>query len=126
MDFGAAKLLGRHGIPGRGLNKRRPAQKDRAVALHDDALVAHGGNIGAARGARPHDERDLRNARRRHLRLVVEYAAEMALVRENLVLLRKESAARVHKVKARQAVIPGDVLGARDVFLRSADNRCRP
>src|SRR5258708_31815484 len=46
-------------------------------SLDDDALVRHRRDIGAARRARAHDHGDLRNALRRHRRLVVEDAAEM-------------------------------------------------
>ena len=40
----------------------------------------------------------------------------MALVRENLVLLRKEGAARIDEVQAGQAIVPRDVLGAQVLF----------
>ena len=58
------------------------------------------------------------NALRRHLRLVVEDAAEMPLVRKDLVLLRQEGAAGIHHVDAGQIVLPGDVLGAQMLLHR--------
>ena len=47
---------------------------------------------------------------RRHLRLIVEDAAKMPLVRKNLVLHRQEGAAGIHHVDARKVVLPRDVL----------------
>ena len=43
VDVGAAELLGRDHLAGRGLHQRRAAQEDRALVAHDDALVAIAG-----------------------------------------------------------------------------------
>ena len=51
VDLGAAELLGRHVLAGRGLHQRRAAEEDRAGALDDDRLVAHRRHVGAAGGA---------------------------------------------------------------------------
>ena len=118
MHVGAAEFLGGDDLAGGGLHQRRPAEEDRALVAHDDALVRHRRHIGAAGGARAHHDRDLRNALRRHLRLVVEDAAEMPLVRENLVLLRQEGAAGIDHVDAGQVVLPRDILGAQMLLHR--------
>jgi len=110
MHVGAAEFFRRHDLAGRGLHQRRAAEKDGALIAHDDALVRHRRNIGAARRARTHHDRDLGNAGGRHLRLIVEDAAEMPLVGKNLVLHRQEGAAGIHHVDAGQIVLPGDVL----------------
>ncbi len=112
VHVGAAELLGAHLLAGRRLHQRRAAEKDRALAAHDDALVGHGRHVGAARGARAHDHGDLRDALGRHVGLVVEDAAEVLAVGKHLVLVGQVGAAGVHQVDARQAVLLGDLLGA--------------
>ena len=112
MDARAAKLFGGHVLARRGLHQRRAAQEDRARAADDDRLVAHRRDVGAAGRARAHDQRDLRDARRRHPRLVVEDAAEVLAVGEDVVLERQERAAGVDQVDARQAVLERDLLSA--------------
>ena len=118
MHVGAAEFFGRDHLAGRRLHQRRAAEKDRALIAHDDALVRHRRHIGAAGGAGAHHDRDLRNARRRHLRLIVEDAAEMPFVGKNLVLLRQERAAGIDHVDAGQIVLPRDILGAQMLLHR--------
>ena len=110
VDVGAAEILGRHLLAGRGLHERRTAEEDGAGAVDDDRFVRHRRDVGAARGARAHDDRNLRDALRRHPRLVVEDAAEVLAVGEDLGLQRQEGAARVDEVDARQAVVERDLL----------------
>src|SRR5262249_52443255 len=86
VDFAAPQLFGGDDFPRGGFHQRRAAEEDRALVLHDDRLVAHRRDIRAARGARAHYHGDLRDAPRREVRLVVEDAAEVLLVREHLVL----------------------------------------
>ena len=116
VHVGAAELLGRHLLAGRRLHQRRAAEEDGAGVLHDDRFIAHRRDVGAARGARAHHHRDLRDAGRAHPRLVVEDPPEVVAVGEDLVLQRQERAAGVDQVDARQAVLLGDLLGA-DVLL---------
>ena len=78
----------------------------------DDRLVRHRRHIGAAGRAGAHHAGDLRNAEGREGRLVVEDAAEMLAVREDLGLVRQVRAAAVHQVEARQTILPGDLLCA--------------
>ena len=113
MHVGAAEFFRRDHLAGRRLHQRRSAEKDRALVAHDDALVRHRRNIGAAGGAGAHHDGNLRDALRRHLRLIVEDAAEMPLVGKDLVLLRQEGAAGIHHVNAGQIVLPRDILGAK-------------
>src|SRR5262249_31670164 len=61
VHIGAAQILGADHLAGRRLYQRWAAEKDRALALDDDAFVAHCRDIGAAGGARPHHDRDLRH-----------------------------------------------------------------
>ena len=124
MHVGAAELLGRYLLAGRRLDQRRPAQKDRALALDDDAFIRHCRHVGPAGRARTHDHGDLRNAGRRHPRLVVEDAAEMVAVGKDLVLGRQEGAAGIDQIHARQVVFLGNFLGPQ-VFL-DGDRVIRP
>ena len=125
VHVAAAERLGVDDLAGRRLHERRAAEEDRALVADDDGLVAHRRHVGAARGAGTHDHRDLRNARGREPRLVVEDAAEVLAVREHLVLQRQEGAARVDEVDAGQAVLERDFLRAqvlldRDRIVRAA------
>ena len=112
MDLRAAEVLRRDLLAGRGLHQRRAAEEDRAGALHDHGLVAHRRHVRAAGGRRAHDERDLRDARRRHPGLVVEDPPEVLPIREDVGLQRQERAAAVDEVDARQPVLERDLLRA--------------
>jgi len=121
VDVGAAELLGGHDLAGGGLHERRPPEEDGALPLDDDRLVAHRRDVGAARGARPEDHGDLRDVQGRQPRLVVEDAAEVVAVGEDLVLHRQERAAGVDEVDARQVVLEGDLLGAEVLLHRQRE-----
>ena len=110
VHVGAAELLGRHHLADRGLHQRRPAEENGALVLHDHGLVRHRRHIGAAGGAGAEHGGDLRNAGRRHLRLVVEDATEVIAVREDLILQRQERAAGIDQIDARQAIVARDLL----------------
>ena len=118
MHVGAAEFFRRDHFAGGGLHQRRSAEEDRALVAHDDALVRHRRHIGAAGRAGAHHDRDLRDALRRHLRLVVEDAAKVALVGKDLVLQRQEGAAGIDHVDAGQIVLPGDILRAQVLLHR--------
>ena len=118
VDVRASELLRRHVLPGRGLHERRAADEDRARSADDHRLVRHRGDVRAARGARPHDDRDLRDPERGQARLVEEDPAEVVAVGEDLGLERKERSARVDEVEARQAVLPRDLLRAQVLLHR--------
>ncbi len=110
MQHPAAELLGGHLLPRRGLHQRRAAEEDRALVADDHGLVAHRRDVGAARRARPHHRRQLRDPLRRHRRLVEEDAAEVLAVGEDLVLHRQVGAARVDQVDAGQPVLQRHLL----------------
>jgi hypothetical protein len=112
VHVAAAELLGGDDLARGRLHERRAAEEDRALLADDDRLVAHRGDVGAARRARPHDARDLRDAELRHRRLVEEDPPEVLAVGEDLVLERQERAARVDEVHARQPVVQRDLLRA--------------
>jgi hypothetical protein len=112
MHFRAAKLLRRHHLPGGRFHQRRAAEEDRALSLDDHRLVRHRRHVGAAGGARAHDAGDLRDAGGRHVGDVVEDAAEVLAVGEDVVLLGEEAAAGIHQVEARQPVLRRDLLRA--------------
>ena len=121
VHVGAAQFLGGHILARGGLHQRRPAQKDRARALDDDGFVAHGRHVRAARRARPHDGRDLRDAGRAHDGLVMEDAAEVVHVGEDLVLHGQEGAARVDEIDARQPILQRHLLGAQVLLDRQRE-----
>ena len=118
VHVGAAQVLRRHGLAGRGLHERRAAEEDRALPAHDDGLVRHGGHIGAAGRARAHHHSDLRDAFRRHARLIVEDAAEMLAIGEDLGPMRQIGAAAIDEIEARQAVLDRDFLRAQMLLHR--------
>ena len=93
------------------------------VPRDDHRLVAHRRDVGAAGGARAHHDRDLRDALRRHPRLVEEDPPEVLAVGEDLGLERQERAARVDEVEARQPVLLGDLLRAQVLLHREREVR---
>ena len=123
VDVGAAELLGRHLLPRRRLHQRRPADEDRPRPGHDHRLVAHRRHVGAARRARAHHDRDLRDPLRRHPRLVEEDPPEVVAVGEHLRLQRQKRPARVDEVDARQPVLLRDLLRAQMLLHRQREVR---
>ena len=111
VHVGPAELLGGDLLAGRGLHERRAADEDRAGSAHDDRLVRHRGDVGAAGRARAHHDRDLRHAQGRQPGLVEEDPPEVVAVGEDLRLQGEERAARVDEVDARQPVLASDLLG---------------
>jgi hypothetical protein len=65
-----------------------------------------------------HNRRELRDALRRDDRVVAEDAAEVVLVREDLILERQKDPGRIDEVDEWQAVVSGDSLGAEDLLRR--------
>ena len=110
VQLTATQLLRGHLLPDGRLHERRAAQEDGALVAHDHGLVAHGGHVRAARGARAQHGGDLRDAAAGEVRLVVEDPPEVVPVREHLVLQWQERPAGVHQVHARQPVLRGDLL----------------
>ncbi len=112
VHIAAAQIFGAHDFTRRGLHQRRTTEKDRALVANDHGFVAHRRHIRAASGARAHHAGDLRNAQSRQVRLVIEDAAEMFLIREHFILHGQERAAGVDQVHAGQAVLTRDFLSA--------------
>ena len=126
VHVGAAEIFGAHLLAGRRLHQRRPAEEDGALIAHDDALVRHRRHIGAAGGAGAHHDRDLRDAQRRHARLVVEDAAEMALVRERSRPAAAGTRRRNRPGRRRAGGSRARSPGRADASSPSSDSRCRP
>ncbi len=112
VEVAAAELLGGDDLADRRLHQRRSAEEDRALVADDHRLVAHRGDVGAACRAGSEHRRDLRHARCRHPRLVVEDAPEVVAIREDLVLHRQERPAGIDEVHAGQPVLECDLLRA--------------
>ena len=104
------QVLSRYHLASRSLHKRRTSEEDRPLIADDDRHVRHGRHVGAAGGAGAHDHGDLRDARRAHVGLVVEYTAEVVAVGEDLVLLRQVRAAGIDEVDAGQTAFRRDLL----------------
>ncbi len=118
MDVGSAQFLCSHHFTGGGLYQGRSAEEDRTLVLDDDRLVAHRRHIGSPCRAASHDDGDLRNAFRRHGRLIVKDASEMIPIRKDLVLPGQVRSAGIDKIDAGQAVLPGNLLGAQMLLHR--------
>ncbi len=118
VHLGAAERLRVDDFTRGRLDQRWAAKKDRAVAAHDDRLVAHRRDVGATSRARTHHHGNLRNVQRRHARLVVEDPTEVLLVRKHLVLQRQKRAAGVHQVDAGQMIFQGHLLCAQMLLYR--------
>ena len=116
VHVGTAQVFGADDFTGGGFYQRRAGQEDGALVAHDDGFVGHGGYVGTAGGAQAHDDGDLGNVVGGHAGLVVEDAAEVVAVGEDVVLPWQVGAAGVDQVDAGQAVLQGDFLGAQ-VFL---------
>ncbi len=112
MNISPAQILGADHLARRGLHQWRTAQKDRALPAHNHSLVGHGRHIGPACRAGAHHHRDLRNAGSGEVRLIVEDAAEMFAIREDIRLVREVGAARIDEIDARQPVLQRDLLRA--------------
>ena len=121
VQLAPAELLGGDDLADRGLDEGRAAEEDRALPAHDDRLVAHRRNVGAARRAGAHDRGDLRDARGGHPCLVVEDATEVLGVGEYLVLHGQEGAARVDEIDAGQPVLERDLLRAQVLLDRERE-----
>ncbi len=92
------------------------AQKDCTRPLNNDTFIAHRGYVCTAGRATTHDDGNLRDSRRGHRRLVVEFTTKMFLVREDLCLQRQKGTARVNHVNTWQAIFTCDFLGPQMLF----------
>ena len=101
-------LIGRD-LAGRSLEQRRPGQEHLGLVAHHDDVVGEARQIGAARRGRAVHHRDLRDAARRHARLVGEAAAAG---HEDLGLVEQVGAAGFDQVHDRKLVFHDDLLDA--------------
>ena len=118
VDVAAAEVLGADDLAGSGLDQGRTTEEDRALFADDHGFIRHRRDVGAAGGAGAHHGADLGDAALREVGLVVEDAAEVVAVGEDLVLLGQEGAAGVDQVDAGQMILQGDLLGAQVLFDR--------
>ena len=101
VQIAAAQRLGRDDFAGRRLDQWRAAKKNGALVLDDNGLVRHRRHIGAAGGATAHHHGDLGDPFGRHIGLIVERAAKMLAVGEDIVLIREIGAAAVDQIDTR-------------------------
>ena len=111
MHGRAAQFLGGDLLADGRLHQRRAGEEQPAAFGHQH-VIAHHRQVAAAGHALAHDGRDLRNAHRRHHRVVAEDAAEVVGVGKDLFLQRQEHAGGIHQVDRRHAILDGDVLRA--------------
>ena len=123
MEFGAAEVVGLDDLAEGRLHDRRSAEEDPADALDHDHLVAQRRDVGATGGAAAEHDRQLGEPLGREAGLAVEAAAEVVLVGEDLVLQRKERAARVDEIDHAEAVLLGDLLGSHVLLDRDRHER---
>ena len=128
MHVGAAEFFGANHFSRRCFYQRGPTQGYRALTANDNRLIRHRRHIGATGRTGPHNHRDLRNSKRRHIGLVVENPTEVITIGENLILIGQIRTTRINEVDAGQVVLLGDLL-CPNVFLdghrvvRTAFNR---
>ena len=117
VQVAAAEFLCGDHLPGRRLHQRRAAEEDRALVAHDHGLIAHGGHIRAARGARAQHRGDLRDAFGASSWPGCRRSGRSAPGPGNTSsCLGQERAAGVDQIDAWQPVLPGDLLGAQVLF----------
>ena len=117
MHLGPAHLLQGHGFADHHLRHPRRAQVHRGVAVAHDHDVAEGGDVGAAGGARPEEQADLRHlAGEPHL--VVEDPPGAAAAGEHLHLVGDPRPGRVDQVDHRQLQAQRPFLDAEDLLDR--------
>ena len=86
MHISSTEFFGGHCFSSGCFHKRRAAQENRSLILHDDGFVTHGGNISSSRGTRTQHGGNLVDALRRHDGLVVEDSSEVIAVWEDFRL----------------------------------------
>ena len=122
VHFRAAQFFRRDALPDGRLHQRRAGEKKSRALGHQD-VIAHHGQISAARHAHAHDGGDLRNAHGAHHRVIAKDAAEVVRIRENVFLQRQKNACGIDQVDRRDMVFDGDVLRA-DHFLGGHREKC--
>ena len=107
MHVRAAEFLVGRDLAGRGAQERGSRQKHLRLAAHENVVVGKARQIGAAGRRRAMHHRHLRNARRRHARLVGEAASAFD---KHLGLEEQVGAAGFHQSHHRQLVLQRHLL----------------
>ncbi len=110
MHFRPAKVLCRDHLSCRRLHQWRTSEKDRALVSHDNTLIAHGGYIGAPRRTGSHDNGDLRDTERGHVRLIIKTPAKMITIGEHILLVRQVRPAGIDEIDAGKPVFERNFL----------------
>ena len=116
VHIAATQVFRADDFANRRFDQRRPTQKNGALVFHNDGFITHRRHIGATCGATAHDHRDLRNALRAHIGLVVKNPTKVVAVRKHIVLVGQIGTARVHQINTWQAVLHGYFLRTQMLF----------
>ena len=112
MNRGAAELLGGDRLVGDGFHHIGAGDEHVAGVAHHEDEIGHRRRIDVAAGARPHDQRDLRNdARGQHVAL-----EHLAIAAERRDALLDARAAGVEQADDRRAVLQRHVLDLGDLL----------
>ena len=122
VHFRAAQFFGGNFLSDRRLHERRARKKKSRAFGHQD-VIAHHGQIRAARDAHPHDGRDLRNAHGAHDGVVAEDAAEIVGVGEDVFLQRQKNAGGIDQVNRGNVIVDGNILRANHFFRGEREER---
>ncbi len=120
VHFRAAQFFGGNFLSDCRLHQRRPREKESRTFRHQD-VIAHHGQIRAARDAHSHDGRDLGNAHGAHDGVVAEHAAEIVGVGEDVFLQRQENASGIDQVNRGNMIVDGNILRANHFFRRERE-----
>ena len=112
----AAKLLHADLFAGGRLDQWRTAQEDRPGALDDDVVIAQRRHIGAARGAMPANDGNLRDIGLAQLDLVAKHPPAQIAVGKHAVLQRQEAPGAIADMDDRQTVFQCDIQKPHDLF----------
>lgn len=82
------------------------------LLLYDNGLVGHGGNVSASSCAGTHDNGDLWNAGAGHASLIVEDAAKMVPIWEDISLVGEVGTTAVDHVDTRKVVLLSNCLSS--------------
>ena len=93
VHFRAAQFLGGNFWPIAACTSAGPARKKSRAFGHQN-VIAHHGQIRAARDAHPHDGGDLRNSHGAHHGVIAKDAAEIVGIGENVFLQRQKTRRR--------------------------------
>ena len=114
--LGPSKGLVVNGFPDGRLHQITPGQKNGACAFHNDAFVAHDGQIRTAGDTTSHDGSDLWDAFRGETGVVSEHATKVLFVGKDLVLHGEVDPCAVHQVNDGHPIFQRNFLRAQVLF----------